>query len=136
MIRMFALAALVAGPAFAEVAIAERPSAPPAPPSAAAKPRPFPANWPSPCPPAGLPHVAGTVLVGMDPKATDADRAKVRQAAGVLAERSLMLPGVWVMRVPCDADIPAICKKLAALPGVKYAEPDGIVQLDDPIEGR
>ena len=51
----------------------------------------------------------------------------------MIAMRSI-LPSVWLVRVPCDADVPALVKKMGAWPGVKYAEPDGVIQLDDPIE--
>ena len=130
MLQHLLLAALItaAGP----LALAERPAATPSP----ARPRPVASGWPTPCPEAGKDHVAGHVLVGFKDGATDADRARFRAAFGVLAERSLLLPGVWVMRVPCETDIPAIAKKMSAWHGVKYAEADAIVTLDDPIESR
>lgn len=125
----------------AAIAMAERPASPPASPAGAAtKPKPipsgWPADWPSPCPDDERPYVAGQVLVGMEKTATDAARKAFRAAFGVTAERPLLLPGVWVMRVPCETDVPALARKMAAWPGVKYAEPDQEIQLDDPIEGR
>lgn len=120
-----------------EIALAARPSATPAPSAGPGlKPAAVPSGWPTPCPETGKGHVAGHVLVAFKDGATDADRAKFRQKFAVLAERSLLLPGVWVMRVACDADIPAVAKEMSAWPGVRYAEPDAIVTLDDPIESR
>ena len=87
---------------------------------------------PAPCPDNGKGYVAGTVLVGLDPKWPAAKRAELRKAFGVIAERPLLLPGAWVFRVPCDADVPALCKRIAAHPGVKYAEADQIGTLDGP----
>ncbi len=121
----------------AQIALAARPSATPAPSATPGlEPAAVPTGWPTPCPATTKGHVAGHVLVAFNDGATVAERARFRQHFGVLAERSLLLPGVWVMRVPCDADIPAVAKKMAAWPGVRYAEPDAIVTLDDPIESR
>lgn len=106
---------------------------PPVTPEPGATIAPFPADWPSPCPGSGQGYVAGQLLVAFTDAASEADHAAFKTQFNILAERPMALSKTWVMRVACDADINALAKTMSAAPGVRYAEADAIIQLDDPV---
>jgi Subtilase family len=74
-------------------------------------------------PVAGRDFAAGRMLVGFRPGVTAADRGAALRAVGASPGAATGRGGQLAL-VPSGADVPALAGRLAARPGVAYAEPD------------
>src|SRR5437867_8086229 len=74
-------------------------------------------------PVAGRDFAAGRMLVGFRPGVTAADRGAALRAVGASPGAAVGRGGQLAL-VPSGADVPALAGRLAARPGVAYAEPD------------
>jgi subtilisin family serine protease len=73
--------------------------------------------------------VPGEVIVAFDPGADTATRADARQAVDGDVQQRLPVPGAQVLDLPEGASVLDAAKELRSQPGVKYAEPNWLYDL-------
>lgn len=73
------------------------------------------------------PHVPGRLIVGIKPGLQSVQRAAMHAQAGAKVVRSFGLVCADVVKVDVGVDMKAVAAAYAAMPGVKYVEPDYIV---------
>ncbi len=79
----------------------------------------------------GPDFVPRQVMIGFDRDATRFERTRAIASVDGELKRRLPIPGVVLIRLTGRLGVEAAQQEIASLPGVRYAEPNGIYRLDD-----
>ncbi len=79
----------------------------------------------------GPDFVPRQVMIGFDRDATRSERTRAIASVDGELKRRLPIPGVVLIRLTGRLGVEAAQQEIASLPGVRYAEPNGIYRLDD-----
>ncbi|HVE68855.1 MAG TPA: S8 family serine peptidase, partial [Solirubrobacteraceae bacterium] len=84
--------------------------------------------------------VPGEILVRFEDGIGVAERAEIRQRAGVVAKRNLLLPSLQLVRIDPQTSASAALTRLNRDRRIRYAEPNSVYSLqrtpNDPLTGR
>jgi subtilisin family serine protease len=78
---------------------------------------------------AGRDFVPGEVIVGFEAFSSPDDRADARTRVSAALDRRLLLPRTQVLQLEGQLGVRRAVDELEGLPGVRYAEPNGIAQI-------